>query len=162
MERLKLPITVVSEIDIARLLRELNGLNDFFVSARIRTTGTAMQMPKLSRLMDQLAKDNGINLLEETDRTKLLDGLNQVRTQAPKLHISFAADPSPKAMEQIMTWLRRNIHPQTLVQVGLQPSIAAGCIVRTPNKIFDMSLRSNLKKQEPYLVKLIVGAVNGR
>lgn len=161
MERLKLPIAVISEIDVARLLRELNGLNDFFVSARIRTAGTAMQAPKLSRLMDQLAKDNGINLLEEADRAKLLDGLKRVQAQAPKLHISFAADPSPKAMERIITWLRSNIHPQTLVQVGLQPSIAAGCIVRTPNKVFDMSLRSSLKKQEPYLVKLIVGAVNG-
>lgn len=162
MERLKLPTAVISEIDVARLLRELNGLNDFFVSARVRTAGTAMQRPKLSRLMDQLARDNGINLLEEAERTKLLDGLKQVQAQAPKLHISFAADPSPKAMEQVLIWLRRNIHPQTLVQVGMQPSIAAGCIVRTPNKIFDMSLRSSLKKQEPYLVKLIVGAVNGR
>ncbi len=161
MEHLKLPVAVISEIDVGRLQRELNGLNDFFVSAQIRTAGTAMQTPKLSRLMDQLAKDNGINLLEEADRTKLLEGLKQVQAQAPKLHISFAADPSPKALERIITWLRRNIHPQTLVQVGLQPSIAAGCIVRTPNKIFDMSLRSSLKKQESYLVKLIVGAVNG-
>ncbi len=160
MEHLKLPTAVVGEIDIARLRRELNGLNDFFVSTRNRTAGTAMQTPKLSRLLDQLAKDNHINLLTEDDRDQLLTTLNQIHEHAPRLQISFAADPPPRALEQILTWLRRFIHPHCLVQVGLQPGIAAGCIVRTPNRVFDLSLRANLKKQEPYLVKLIMGAVN--
>lgn len=162
MEHLSLPNAVVGEIDIARLRRELNNLNDFFVSSRNRTAGTAMQTPKLSRLLDQLAQDNHLNLLDETARAKLLNGLNQIHEQAPRLQISFAAEPAPKAFEQILIWLRQNIHPYTLVQIGLQPAIAAGCIVRTPNRVFDMSLRSNFRKQEPFLAKLIIGAVNER
>jgi F0F1-type ATP synthase delta subunit len=162
VEHLRLPNAVIGEIDVARLRRELDSLNDFFVSARGRTAGTAMQTPKLSRLLDQLAKDNHTNLLAEADRSQLLQALNQITEHAPRLQISFAADPPPRALEQILTWLRRYIHPHTLVQVGLQPGIAAGCIVRTPNKVFDMSLRANLKKQEPYLARLIMGAVNER
>lgn len=162
MERLRLPNAVVGEIEIARLRRELNGLNDFFVSSRSRAGGTAVQPPKLSRLLDQLAKDNQVNLLEEADRAKLLGALDQIQQQAPRLQISFATEPQPKSLEPILGWLRQNIHPHALVQVGLQPAIAAGCIVRTPNKVFDLSLRSSLKEQEPYLVRLIVGAVNGR
>ncbi|HEX4774837.1 MAG TPA: hypothetical protein VH234_04950 [Candidatus Saccharimonadales bacterium] len=162
MERLKLPTSVIGEVDVARLLRELNGLNDFFVGAQARTNGTAMQMPKLSRQLDQLAKDNSVNLLDNADRNKLLAGMQGIKSHSPKVQISFAADPSPKALEQILVWMRRHIHPHLLVQVGLQPSVAAGCILRTPNKVFDMSLRSNLKKQEPYLAKLITGAVNER
>lgn len=162
MEHLKLPSAVAGEIDVARLRRELNSLNDFFVSSRNRTAGTAMQAPRLSRLLDQLAKENKINLLEETDRAKLLGALNQIYEQAPRLQISFAAEPQPKALEPILGWLRQNIHPHILVQVGLQPAIAAGCIVRSPNKVFDLSLRSSLKKQETYLAQLIMGAVNGR
>jgi F0F1-type ATP synthase delta subunit len=159
---LKLPLSVVSQVDVARLLRELNSLNDFFIAAAARQSGTPMQPPPLSRLLDGLARDNNCNLLNEADRQKLQSALNLIIGKAPLLHISFAAEPSSKALERILTWFRTNIHPQLLLQVGLQPTIAAGCVLRTPNKIFDMSLRSYIKTQEPYLVQLIAGAARGR
>lgn len=121
-----------------------------------------MQPPKLTRVLNQLAAENNINLLELTERTKLSNALGELYKHAPSLHISFAAEPSPKALEKLVVWIRNNIHPQALIQVGLQPSIAAGCFLRTPNQTFDMSLRANLKKSEPQLLKLIAGAVNGR
>jgi F0F1-type ATP synthase delta subunit len=80
---------------------------------------------------------------------------------APSFHVSFAVEPSPRALEKILVWLRENIHPQVLVQVGLQPAIAAGCVMRAANKVFDMSLRSNLKEQSGYLTQLVRGAVDG-
>jgi F0F1-type ATP synthase delta subunit len=161
VEQLKLPLSVVSQIDLARLLRELNSLDDFFSGAKIRTASTAMQLPKLSRQLDQLARDNNANLLDDKARTKLTRDLKDIYEQAPKLHISFAAEPSARSFEPVLTWLRTNIHPQAMVQIGLQPAIAAGCVLRTPNRVFDMSLRSGLKKQEPYLARLIKGAVDG-
>lgn len=162
MEHLKLPSNIAGQTDVARVLRELNSLNDFFVEAKIRAGGTALQPPKLSRLLDQLAKDNSVNLLDIDARTKLLAALEAIYQQAPKLHISFAAEPSQRAFEKILVWIRQNIHPQALVQIGLQPAIAAGCMLRTPNKVFDMSLRSSLETQEPFLTQLIKGAVDGR
>lgn len=162
MEQVKLPINVASRVDVARLLRELNSLNDFFTANKVRATGTSMRLPKLSSLLDQLAKDNQVNLLDEASRDKLAADLDAVYQRAPKLHISFATDPSPKAFESILVWLRQNIHPQVLVEIGLQPGIAAGCILRTSNRLFDMSLRANLSRQESYLTKLIAGAVDGR
>lgn len=157
MGPLKLPLTVIGQQDVSRLVRELNSLNDFFVGAKARTTGTAMQLPKLTRMLDRLARDNGLNLLQESDRGRLQAGLQQILTKAPNLHISFAAEPSPKAVEKILEWLRQNIHSQTLLAVGLQPSIAAGCVLRSPNKVFDMSLSASLNKQIPYLTRLIAG-----
>lgn len=162
MEQLKLPAIVIGQSDIARLQRELNGLNDFFTSARARQTGISMQLPKLTRILNQLAHENGINLLEEPDRQKLSAALTALYEHAPSLHISFASEPSPKAMETLVLWVRANIHPHALILVGLQPSVAAGCFLRTPNKVFDLSLRTTLKKSEPYLIKLIAGAVSGR
>jgi F0F1-type ATP synthase delta subunit len=160
--RLKLSHIVVSPSDVAKLRRELIALNDFFVNAQARQTGITMQLPKLTRILNELAHDNGVNLLEESQRTRLAEVLENVHNQAPTLHISFASEPSPKALEKLVIWVRENIHPIALIQVGLQPSIAAGCYVRTPNKSFDMSLRATLKKSEPILVKLIHGAINGR
>ncbi len=162
MEPLKLTPAVVSQTDINRLLRELTGLNDFFVGAKTRAAGSAMQLPKLSRLMDQLSRENSINLLEDADRKQLMRQLETVYKSAPSFHISFAVEPSPKSMERITQWMRQNIHPQTLLSVGLQPAIAAGCVLRTTNKVFDMSLRNHLNNQTKYLAQLIQGVPDGR
>jgi F0F1-type ATP synthase delta subunit len=162
VEHLKLSNMVISPADVARLRRELVGLNDFFVDAQARRTGTTMHLPKLTRLLSELAKDNGVNLLEEADRNRLSEALGAIYDDAPTLHISFASEPSPKALEKLIVWIRGNIHPHAMVQVGLQPTVAVGCFLRTPNKAFDMSLRASLKKSQPQLVKLIDGAINGR
>lgn len=159
---LKLPATVVSQVDVARLLRELNELNDFFVASRARKSGSSPQPPRLTRLLDQVVRDNRYNLLEEPDRKTLEQNLNSVLSKAPLLHMSFASEPPSRALERIVVWLRTNIHPQVLLQVGLQPSIAAGCVLRTPNRWFDMSLRSHLEQQESYLLQLIAGAGSER
>ncbi len=157
-----LPLTVVGSSNISSLQRELNAVEDFFVAARVRAAGTAFQPPRVTKALEGIARDNGYNLLDDSHRKDLGAMLDAVKQTAPKIHISFAAEPSPKALERILAWFRATVHQQALLQVGLQPNIAAGCVVRTPNKLFDMSLRVYLEKQEPYLVELIKGAVNGR
>src|SRR4051812_9020964 len=127
---LVLPTNIIAPVDVARVLRELNSLNDFFVNANARTAGTPIQPPRLSRMLDQLAQANNYNLLDQAHRADLTAKLNQLIKSAPQLHISFAAEPSPKALEQILLWLRQNIDAHTLVQVGLQPTIAVGCVIR--------------------------------
>lgn len=158
---LKLPIELIGPADITRLSRELNSLDDFFVGAKAKKSDTTSP-PKITRLLELVARQNQINLLETPARKSLAEQLKKTTDSSPLLHISFAADPPPKALERILMWLRENIHPSVLLQVGLQPGIAAGCVLRTPNKLFDMSLRANLKKQEMYLAKLIAGAVHGK
>lgn len=157
-----LPLSVVGTAGLSALQRELNAVEDFFVSAKVRSAGAPMQLPRLTKGLDSIARENGYNLLDEGHRKALTQALQAIKQNAPKIHISFAAEPPPKALEQILAWFRGSVHPQTLMQVGLQPNIAAGCVVRTPNKLFDMSLRVYLEKQEPYLVELIKGAANGR
>lgn len=152
-----LPLTLVGDIDITRMLREINSINDFFVAAKAHSPGDT-QPPRVTRLLNDAALANKYNLLQEGDRKELATRLEELKKTAPSIHISFAAEPSPKALEKVLRWLRENIHPLILLRVGLQPTIAAGCVLRTPNKVFDMSLRDHLNKQEPYLVELIRGA----
>ncbi|HET7529064.1 MAG TPA: F0F1 ATP synthase subunit delta [Candidatus Saccharimonadales bacterium] len=161
MEPLKLPPSIVGQVDIIRLSRELSALSDFFVGAQARESGTPVQPPQTSRSLELLAKENGISLLDEKSRDQLLKQLEEIGRNAPSFHISFAVEASPKSLERILVWLRQNIHPQVLLQVGLQPAIAGGCILRTTNRILDLSLRSKLNSETEYLSKLISGAVNG-
>jgi len=162
MAPLKLTPDVVSQADVTRLNRELDSLDDFFVSAKARPAGSSIAPPKLSHALEALAEENGLNLLDEKARQILADQLAAVYKEAPNFHISFAVEASPKSLERILTWMRQSIHPQLLLQVGLQPTIAAGCVLRTTNKIFDMSLRARLNSQTEYLAQLIKESVDGR
>lgn len=159
---INLTVNLVGTADLSAVLRELNALNDFFTSAEARKSGTPIQPPRITRSLDSLARENQYNLLDKASRQAMMSQLDSVRHNAPRVHISFASEPSPKAMEKLVIWFRTSVHPQMLMQVGLQPNIAAGCVVRTPNKFFDMSLRAHLEKQENYLVELTKGALNGR
>lgn len=150
---LQLPLGITSPADVGRLLRELEGLERFFHQTEIRTPGSNMQPPKSSNLFDEIASSNQLNMLHEQDRAKLRSFLNSVKAAAPVLHMSFAADPSPLFMQKLMTYLRREIHPLVLVRTGLQPNIGAGCILRTRNKVFDLSLRQRFASKRNLLLE---------
>lgn len=142
---LKLPVLIFGIVEIRRLKRELESLEDFMKQESIREPGKQTRMPRVSRLLEALATDNNLQLLQADHRMQIKGFLDYAESKAPNLHISFAVDPSSAFTAKIVTWLRANIHPHTLLEVGLQPTIAAGCIVRTTNKIFDFSLRERFK-----------------
>jgi hypothetical protein len=150
-----LPIAVVSPTDVARLSREVENLDEFFRQSEIRAGGTPQSAPRYSRLLDEVVVMNGMNLLQEIDRSKLMTLLAGLSDRAPVLHISFSVDPPGPYVQKIVAWLRQNVQGDVLVRVGLQPNIGAGCIVRTTNKSFDFSLKRFFdSKHEFFMEKL--------
>src|SRR4029077_9840297 len=111
----------------------------------IRAPGSATSLPRISRGLLEMAELNGLNLLSQADRDKSSKLLQALVKTSPILHISFASEPSPTFVTTLITKLRQLIHPYVLVQIGLQPSLAGGCMVRTENKMFDFSLRQHLQ-----------------
>jgi len=156
-KRLELPTLVFGPIELRRLQRELEALEEYISAANIRNPGKQAELPKTSRLLDALAGNNGYNLLMPNHRELLMKFLKDTEAKAPVIHISLAADPSSAFTAKLVAWLRQNIHPYALLQLGLQPSIAAGCILRTKNKAFDFSLRNRFKEQRSLLLKSIGG-----
>lgn len=141
--------------DLRRVRRELEALDEFLHESGLRTGGKEVKLPSTSRLLEDVAGDSGLNLLKKTDRDRLKKFLTLLIQKAPVIHMSFASEPSGKALGQIVDWLRANIHPQVVVSVGIQPSIAAGCIVRTPNRQYDFSLRNALDmKSDVFIANL--------
>lgn len=140
-------------MELGRLVTEAEHIDDTMEQAGLRKGGESVTLPKTSRLMDELCQQNSLNLLHEKDRQALIDGLKTIKAKAPAIHISFSRDPSAAFMQKLVTWLRAEIHPQILVRVGLQPTIGAGCIVRTTNRQFDMSLRKQLSESRGILVE---------
>jgi len=148
-----LPTLVFGVVEVHRLLRELESLESYFRQANVRGARTTKDMlPKVSRMLDSLATENNCNLLMAPERAMLKQFLEVVNVQAPRVHVSFASDPSAAFTAKIVAWFRNSVHRAILVQVGLQPTIAAGCVVRTTNKSFDFSLRHHFDEQRGLLI----------
>lgn len=157
-EQLLLPDGAVTRADVGRLMREAEAVDNFLNQSATRQPGTSVELPKTSRLLDEMVATNKLNLLQPADRKRLGDFLKVVRTKAPVLHISFNSDPSPIFQQRLITWIRQQMHPYVLLQIGLHPSIGAGCIVRTTNKFFDFSLRQRFSEQRMLLISKLRGA----
>lgn len=148
-----LPSSLVGGSDLSKLIRELEKLDDFLYQTQIRTPGSSMQLPKNSRTLDEVSSQNHYSLLDTAHRKQLLEALKHLDGHAPVVHISFAVEASPAFASKIVAWMRQHIHEYLLVEIGLQPSVALGCVVRTNNKIFDMSLRNKFSEDKQILIK---------
>ncbi len=145
--------TVVSRTDLMRAISELQQLSDHLMQASIREDSS--DFTGISPVTTQLLSDNGIDPRDESQRQNLLDVLDSLKTSAPIIHISFATEPSVSMLQKLLGWFRTEVHPHLLLKVGLQPDIAAGCIVRTTSRYFDFSLRKNLSQNKKLLVDLL-------
>lgn len=155
-KRFTIPDTVFGPTEVRRLARELDALEEYLTQAKLRQSGkTQAALPRTSHLLETLAEENRLNLLKREDREHLAGFLRDLTKHAPVLHISFASDPSAAFTAKIVSWLRRHIHPHTLLRVGLQPTIVAGCTVRTNNKWFDFSLRHRFAESQKLLVEAL-------
>lgn len=149
----KLPVLVFGVVEVRRLQRELEALEEFVRQSQLREPGQQGRLPRVSRLLDALATDNGLQLLQPDHRQQILQFLKWIETQAPTVHMSFAIDPSSSFTSKMVTWWRANVHPFMLLDVGLQPTIALGCVVRTQNKVFDFSLRQRFADTQGMLIQ---------
>ena len=148
-DKLSLPATIVTRSDLGRLLREID---EFEASLRHKSIKKDKQVLISSPLMDDLTELNKLNLLQPDDRQNLKKHLESIRKSAPVMHFSFSVNPSPRFLNSLISWLRREIHPQVLLQIGLEPNIGAGCILRTTNRFFDFSLRNYFDTQRELLI----------
>lgn len=149
----QLPDQLTGSIDLNRLIRELETLDDFLYQAQLRKPGTPMKVQRSSRLLEEVASSNGYSLLEQAHRTKLIESLKNIQAKAPLIHISFAVEPAAGFTQKVVAWTRQHLHQYVMVEIGLQPTIAVGCVVRTNNQIFDMSLRHKFKEYRSVLIK---------
>ncbi len=150
-----LPVELVSSIDLSRMVRELTALDESINQTALRAPGEPTRLARTGVTLEELASANKVLLTDQKQRTQLLELLKGFQKHAPRIHMSLAAEPTAKFTQKIVIWMRKNIHPLALLEVGLQPNIAAGCIVRTNNKMFDMSLRHCFTEKRLLLVEKI-------
>jgi hypothetical protein len=152
-----LPVSIVSPSDLKRVKREMSDINDAMLQIKLRQAGEEQaKLPKTSRHLEDLVALNQLNLLHDSDRQHLTSMLDHFSQHSPVLHMSFNDEPSDKFKDRLITYLRQSFDPYLLVNFGLAPSIGAGCIVRTTNKYFDLSLKTALLSNKQLLINQLI------
>jgi len=163
--KIKLPLSIAQPVDIGLVLREVNLIDEYLNQQAIR--GGNEQKIKLSPKLKELVDINNLDLInKEEHRQVLADWLDYLRLNAPIVNISFGSEASDEFINKIVGWFRQEVDPLCLIVVGLQPNIGIGSVLRTNNKIFDLSLRqrlsSNHKLLNEEIHKLNEQSTNGR
>lgn len=146
---------IITSLDLSRTIREAENLDDQLHQAGIRSPGSSVSLPKTTRALESIAEDNGFSLLNAAHRKRLISSLQDVKLKAKKVHISFAVEPQPSVIQKIVAWFRANVDKDMIIDVGVQPTISVGCIIRTQNKVFDMSLRHRFDTSRGILAELL-------
>lgn len=158
-----LPPSVVSKIDVSRLVSEIERVDNELTTAAVRAkTGTEeVTRPALSDQLTDFMSGNGIAVDDGQGRSELIKQLRLFKDKAPVIHMTFAVTADRESLQQIVQWLRTSVHPQALLSVGLQPALVAGVYMRTPNRVHDFSLRAALDGRHDLLVQEL-GALRER
>ncbi len=157
--RFGLPPALIGRADVSRVLREIEQVDYALEEQAIRTPDQPLTIPAMSRALVEVITLNNIDITNLNERKRLLNSLRGVKEKAPNIQVTFAVDPAPNITGQLVTWIRQNLHPSALITIGLQPAIIGGCVVRTPDHIYDFSLRKRFKDERPALVQAIKSVV---
>lgn len=150
-----LPPSVVTKVDVAHLVTEIERVDDELTTATVRAKTGANQAGQLS-LSPQLTEFMNHNKLRPNtskERTELIKQMRLMKDKLPTIHMTFAVEADRQSLQQLVAWLRASVHPQAVIAVGLQPALIAGVYLRTSNQVRDLSLRAMLKGSRGLLLK---------
>jgi hypothetical protein len=153
----KLPAAIVSRADMTRLVRELEGLDNELEQQKARHKGESghYQLPAMSKALSEFLEDNKLDVSSDHVRMDLKAQLRKLKDHAPIMHMTFSTEVDPESMQYLAAWIRRELHPQALISVGLQPNLIAGAYVRTPNHVHDLSVRAFMKDSRHLMIEAL-------
>lgn len=158
-----LPPSVVSKADVSRLVREAEWLDGELTAAAVRAKvgQAAPAQPPISDQLRDFFEHNTLSFDQSTERTAVVKQLRKLKDTAPVIHITFATAADGESLQYLAGWVRQTLHPQAIMAIGIQPALVAGVHVRTPNHVYDMSLRAKLSGQHELLARELE-ALGGR
>lgn len=150
-----IPPSVVSRIDLSRLVSEVERVDGELTAEAVRAgekTVTSSGVGVSSALTDFLSQNN-LSLNDSTARSSLIKQLRLLKNKAPVIHMTFASTADQESLQELVAWVRSEVHQQAVISVGLQPDLVAGVYVRTPNHVHDLTLKAKLEGQRELLLK---------
>lgn len=160
----ELPSTIVSKADIARLVREFEAVDNALTAVTVRKKAGAVgeEAPAMSSQLTAFLDKNTVNLENTATRTAYVKQLRLLKDKAPIVNMTFAVVADPESLQHMAVWLRESVHPQAVIDAHLQPALVAGVYLRTPNHVFDLSVRNALKSKRGELQEALGVTRGGR
>ncbi|MCE7936757.1 hypothetical protein DYH10_03140 [Candidatus Saccharibacteria bacterium CPR2] len=152
---LKLPPDVATKQQLSILMYEIEDFIDAATQAQVRSRETDKEIPapKPGFMFKKFLEANQVEITMG-NLAKLLKELGSLKEKAPTIRFIFASEPSSEILTKLAQWIRSNSHLPVLIHVGVQPQIAVGCIVETPSRRYDFSLRQKLSESNALLEAL--------
>lgn len=151
---LKLPPSVVSKVDVARLVNEMERVDNQLTTDAVRAKAGHPDGAQVTytEQLGAFLEQNSLSLDDERQRSEIIRALRQLKDNVPIIHMTFASYADPESLARLAEWMRTSLHPQAVIAVGLQPALVAGVYLRTPNHVHDLSLRAKLKEGRSVLI----------
>lgn len=151
-----LPKQLIRRADLARLVREVEDIDSELEAQKVRSKGSGeYRLPNMSNALSECIAINKIEITDDHTRMLFKENLRALKDSAPIVHLTFAIEADPASLQTIASWLRDNIHPQTLIEVGLQPGLIAGVYMRTPNQVHDFTIKNLFAQKRDVMIRLI-------
>jgi hypothetical protein len=158
----KLPTALVGRADLARLVREVETVDSDLESQKVRMGGRGTyHLPNMSQPLHDFLELNSIDIADDQARMLMKEQLRKLKDRAPIVHMTFAVEADALSVQKLVAWLRDNAHPQTLLSIGLQPSLVAGVYLRTPNQVHDFTLKTLFSGQHAVMIRLLEDLSHG-
>jgi len=148
-----LPPAIATKADVARLVREFEAVDNALTEKNVHEKvglGEA-STPPFSPHLEAFLEKNPVNLDDSGARSDFIKQLRQLKNNVRVMNMTFAATADPESLQKLTAWLREQVHPQTVIDVHLQPALVAGVYVRSQNHVFDFSVRNALKARREAL-----------
>lgn len=142
---LSLPSSIATKSDVVAVLRNVDDVLDKYVENNIREQEGVdfKDRAEVASNLALLVSENKLEVSVETLKS-LKQWLEHLKDHAPVVRFTFANDPTPDFLSKLVTWLRQESGHFVLIRYGVQPTIAAGCLMYTPARRYDFSLRQHL------------------
>ncbi len=147
-----LPATMASKKDLADFISEYENLDNELENQKIRGS-KEYHLPPVSKNLTDFIELNKIDLSSDKRRMDLKQELRGLKDKAPIVHMTFATNADPASLATLVDWMRKELHPWTIISVGLQPSLIGGVYVRTPSHVHDFSMKAMFKGKTELLIK---------
>ena len=159
---LVLPSSLATRSDLQRVIAEIERIDNSLNSAQIHEQigHPADDSLTTSKQLADLLQINDIDIKNGEDRSRLLHDARHLKNTAPVIHVTFATSADNDELTKIIDWVRQSVHPMAVLAVGLQPSLIGGVYIRTTNKVFDFSIRSQMANGR-HIIKRELEALSG-
>ncbi len=151
-----LPLSVMTRSDLRRLVNEIETIDMSLTTDALRrrsaTKDIVAPITVSSQLSDFIAA-NRLDLRDARARAQVIAEIRLLKMSAPVVHLTFATSVTTETLGKMMQWLRSSLSQQVVMTVGLQPELIGGVVVRTANRIFDLSVKAQLANSRQIIVK---------